>query len=323
MLNRVLILLSGENSTLPEAEARTLLEAYDPKAVIRRLEPRVLVAKTRVDPDVIASRVAYARRVGVLVSRGQISGELREKIKHTSFRLRRFTLAPSRARIEQLEKKLLGELDGRVDLSNPDYEVTIVAARRVYVAITRPRKLSQNWVSRRPRRRAFFHPAAIFPKLSRALVNLSGVREGQTLLDPFAGTGSIPLEAFTVGILPVAIDISRAMVRGALANRREFAQSWLGIIQADANRMPIYKVDGIVTDVPYGRASSAYGEMTSEIVERLIGLAAKLLDPGKVMVLMHPDSVKIKRVKGFRNQGAHYLYIHRKLTRVITVLRRT
>ncbi len=321
--NKVVILLSGENSTLPQAEALALLRTYDPRSVSKRLESRVLVAQTTTDPDVIATRVAYARRVGLLISGGRVSKELQERVRQTSFRLRRFTLARSKLRVVQIEKKLLSQLQGRVDLDDPDYEVSVIVGRKVYLALTSPRKLNQDWVSRRPRRRAFFHPTAIFPKLSRALVNLSGVREGEILLDPFAGTGSITLEAFTVGILPVAIDISRTMVRGALENQRQYAQSWLGIIRADANQLPIRKVDGIVTDVPYGRASSAYGKKPNEIVGGLLESAAKMLTPGRLMVMMHPDSVKIVSTPHFTKEGAHHLYIHRKLTRVITLLRRT
>ena len=55
--------------------------------------------------------------------------------------------------------------------------------------------MRQDWVIRRPRARPFFHPAAIFPKLSRALVNLSRVGAGEVFLDPFCGTGSLLLEA--------------------------------------------------------------------------------------------------------------------------------
>lgn len=321
--NRVLILLSGESSTIPAAEAQALLRTYDPKTVIERSESRVLMALTNADPDLIARRIAYARRVGLLISGGRLSRELKEKVKHSSFRLRRFTLAAPQPHIEQVEEKLLGQLDGRVDLDDPDYEFSVIVGRRVYLALTDPRKLNQDWVSRRPRRRAFFHPTAIFPKLSRALVNLSGVRQNEILLDPFAGTGSIMLEAFAVGVLPVALDISRVMVRGALANQRGYAQSWLGIIQADSNQLPIRKVHGIVTDIPYGRASSAYGKKTSEIVGNLLDSAAKLLDTGRLMVIMHPDSVRIVNTENFTKEGSHYLYIHRKLTRVITVLRRT
>ncbi len=320
--SRVLIILSGENSTLPEAEAGALLRTYDPSAVCRKMEPRVLIALTKAKPEAIAGRIAYARRVGVLLPSGHISRVLREKVKRGSFRIRKLRLAPSRTPVEQIEGKLLSQLDGRVDLDDPDYEVSVIEGKRVYSMLTRPRSLRQDWASRRPRRRPFFHPAAIFPKLSRALVNLSGVKEGEILMDPFAGTGSVLLEASVIGILPVAIDISRSMVRGALANQREFSQSWLGIIQADARSLPVRKVDGIVTDVPYGRASSSHGRSTGEIVRRLLSSAANLLARERVLVIMHPDYVKVTPTREFIKESAHRLYIHRNLTRVITVLRR-
>jgi len=211
---------------------------------------------------------------------------------------------------------------GRVSLENPDIEVTVVRGDRDYLALTRPSLMNQSWVARRPRKRPFFHPAAIFPKLSRALVNLSRVRSGEIFLDPFCGTGSLLLEAYEIGAVPVGTDIDAKMVRGAHRNMAAFRQGWLGLVRADARSAPLRSADAMATDVPYGRASTTSGSDTRQIIDSLLANASIILRSGHRLVLMHPRSEKVEGDGEFDLQEEHQLYIHRKLTRTISVLRR-
>ncbi|GAH56289.1 unnamed protein product, partial [marine sediment metagenome] len=56
------------------------------------------------------------------------------------------------------------------------------------------------------------------PKIARALVNLSGVKEKELFLDPFCGTGGILIEAGEIGARVIGIDVQGKMVRGAEEN---------------------------------------------------------------------------------------------------------
>jgi tRNA (guanine10-N2)-dimethyltransferase len=212
---------------------------------------------------------------------------------------------------------------GRVDLEDPEYEITVVrGARRDYYSVTRSGVMRQDWIRRRPRGRAFFHPAAMFPKISRCLVNLTGVGEGGVILDPFVGTGSILLEADIVGADALGVDMSRKMVRGAKRNQEKFGQRWLGIVLADSRRLPLKQVDAIATDVPYGRASSTEGSATGVILDGLIAQSGQLLKGNGRLVVMHPLGVPASPDESFEVEGEHLIYVHRKLTRAITVMRR-
>lgn len=55
-------------------------------------------------------------------------------------------------------------------------------------------------------------------RLSKILVNLSQVKETQTLLDPFTGAGSILQEAMLLGINVIGIDIDKSSVEGTIKN---------------------------------------------------------------------------------------------------------
>lgn len=316
MKSKFLALLSGEGTTIPEAEARALFLTYDPSSTFESPEPRVLVALSGADPSLVASRIAFSRRVGLLISK---ASDAARTVKGKRVRFRSFSLGPT----EPVDPgKVLEDLDAEVDLEHPDFEFTLVQGKRTYLALTTPEKMNQGWSLRRPRRRAYFHPSAIFPKLSRAIVNLSRVKEGQVFLDPFAGTGSIPIEAAEVGARAVAVDISREMNTGALANMKKFGQRWLGVVRADSQSSPLTLVDAIATDVPYGRASSTGGKEPHVVLQDALETLPRLLRPGSRMVIMHAKRSPMELGSAWALEEEHHLYVHKMLTRTITVLRR-
>ncbi len=317
MTNRALVLLSGEGTSIPEAEAKALFLAYDPSAEFQSPEKRVLLVKSKADPTLVGSRVAFARRVGVLISD---SSEVADVVRGKKVRLRVHSLGGRGAEADA--ERILGSIEVRVDLKNPDFEFTLVKGEGEYLALSSPASMRQGWSVRRPRKRPFFHPSAIFPKLSRALVNLSRCRRGDVFLDPFAGTGSLPLEAALVGAEVVAADISRTMVIGAKSNMRSLGQEWLGVVRCDSLCSPFVSVDAAATDVPYGRASSTMGKATGDVVRDGLSAMAALMKSDHRMVLMHPMDVPAEPSSEWDVEQAHHLYVHKRLTRTITVLRR-
>ena len=184
--------------------------------------------------------------------------------------------------------------------------------------------MNQDWVVRRPRRRAFFHPAAIFPKLSRALVNLSRVRPGEVFLDPFCGTGSLLLEAYEIGAFPVGSDLDSRMVRGARRNMEGFHQDWLGLVRADASHTPVRTADAIChrrplrEGVEHLRVQTRATSSTRSWRTRL-----RCFESGQQAGRDASEAASPSRVASdFELEEEHQLYIHRKLTRTISVLRR-
>jgi tRNA (guanine10-N2)-dimethyltransferase len=319
---KILFLLSGESTTIPAAEASALVRMRDPSAEVEAAEGRVMIASSETDPDSIASRIAFSKRVGSVIPDGRLDRDQLRSLREGTYRVNVFELGEKRADSGELISGLAAEIGGKVSLGNPDHEVTVVRGARDYFALSRPSLMRQDWVVRRPRARPFFHPAAIFPKLSRALVNLSRVDLGEVLLDPFCGTGSLLLEAYELGAAPLGADRDSRMVKGALRNMASFRHEWLGVVRADIARNPVVAVDGMATDIPYGRASSTSGSNTSEIMEMLLRTAAGLLREGRRLVVMHPDTVGVHCRGDFEIEEEHHLYIHSKLTRTISVLRR-
>jgi putative methyltransferase (TIGR01177 family) len=321
---KVLFILSGESTGIPEAEAESLVSDLDPAASFSHPERGLLLAETTADPGAIAARVAFSRRVGTAVPDGEFDVKQLLLLRSGSYRVRVFGEARGPEDEREVISSIAEKVDGTVSLDNPDLEVSAFIGprdRRRYYAITAPLSMEQEWASRRPRSRAFFHPSAIFPKLSRALVNLSGVQPGETFLDPFCGTGSLMIEASIVGADPVGIDLARKMVRGARRNSLKYGQPWVGLIRGDSRSLPITKVAGMATDIPYGRASSAGGLESSELLSATVAGASEVLAERGKLVVMHPKRLEAP-------QGAMWtereldIYVHRTLTRTVTVMRK-
>ena len=49
-------------------------------------------------------------------------------------------------------------------------------------------------------------------KLTRVMINLTGLKEGETVCDPFCGTGTTLLEAESMGIHAVGLDFDEKNV---------------------------------------------------------------------------------------------------------------
>ncbi|HEV2137478.1 MAG TPA: hypothetical protein VGR53_01405 [Nitrososphaerales archaeon] len=317
MKNKTFVLLSGERTSIPTAEAKALFLSYDVSSSFEAPEPKVLIADSTADPFLIGSRIAFARRVGPMF---MDAAEARDILRGLRVRFRCFDLVDGMAPPDP-EDYLRG-IDAVVDLRNPERELTLVRSEREYLSVSAPLSMKQGWSHRRPRSRPFFHPSAIFPKLSRALVNLSRCKKDESFLDPFAGTGSLAIEASIIGARVLASDLSEKMTRGSLANMKHFGQDWLGVMRVDSAISPITKVDAIATDIPYGRASSTRGRGIQEIIDLALISLSNALKKGSMLVLMHPQSVGVNSTSELEVEEEHNLHVHKRLTRTITVLRR-
>ncbi|MFW9769777.1 MAG: TRM11 family SAM-dependent methyltransferase [Candidatus Thorarchaeota archaeon] len=76
------------------------------------------------------------------------------------------------------------------------------------------------------------------PKLCRSLLNLAGARPGDTVLDPFCGTGTLLMEAAILGMKCIGIDIDSDQVHGARSNMK-----WLAKDLGEKLQYDIFKGD--------------------------------------------------------------------------------
>ncbi len=81
-------------------------------------------------------------------------------------------------------------------------------------------------------------------KLARIMINLAGLKKGQTLWDPFCGSGTLLLEGFAQGLNVIGSDVSGKAINMSQANI-----DWLGAKTGDATtKFNIFKMDILKPD---------------------------------------------------------------------------
>ena len=335
-------LLSGEHETLPTAELKAILEAEG--YTYRVLETLDQVLKVEADikcVKAVKNRAALTRLCGyaiftckaepseaIKVLRSTNIGEFLESGESFAVRIKHVKSHAREVDGMALERKL-GEIilntveNVRVNLQNPQKTFTgILTDNKLVFGLKLDDIPSKPFIERRPKKKPFFHPSAMPPKLARCMVNLAKPKAGDLVFDPFCGTGSILLEAALIGCSILGVDIQRRMARGSLKNFRHFGITPEGVIVADAKNPPVQRVDCVVADPPYGRSATTFRRTTKKIIEDCLEAVSNLLGTRGHICMAAPKTVEISRIGkalGYKYLESHMVYVHRSLTREIAV----
>jgi tRNA G10 N-methylase Trm11 len=95
---------------------------------------------------------------------------------------------------------------------------------------------------------------SISPRLAKILVNLSQVKKGETLLDPFCGIGTILQEALLQNIRVIGIDKDRKAIDCSELNLKwfNFSKDNYELINGDSSEIKIPRADGVATEPQLG-----------------------------------------------------------------------
>jgi tRNA G10 N-methylase Trm11 len=99
---------------------------------------------------------------------------------------------------------------------------------------------------------------AISPRLSKILINLSGAKEGDLMLDPFCGIGGILIEGLIRGIKVYGVDKDSRAIKGAVENLSWLKQNFeirspYIVERRDALKVLDKKFDAVATETPLGK----------------------------------------------------------------------
>ncbi|MGC9020891.1 MAG: DNA methyltransferase [Candidatus Methanodesulfokora sp.] len=329
--------LSGEHESLPFSEVKSILEAYGLSYEGEiRMKQLLLIKTDDRAVDLIARRSAYAKEIFSVEKIGETLSDLDVKIRLSKrFRVRCIRIGGSMKEIScsDIERRLGGILlsqnpGSRVDLNNPEEEVVVflsdmMVVGKSLVKIDRS-ALKIREVSARP----FKHPSSMGPVLARAMVNLSRVKEGDLMLDPFLGAGGIALEALMMGIKVIGIEIDERTAKGAQENMFSygFSEEDFRIICGDSRFVKLdEELDSIVTDPPYGRGSSLRGERLQDLLNGVLKNVLPCLRRGGYLVISLPHWLNAKDIIENHNLTfveEHRMKVNRSLSRKIIVLKR-
>lgn len=178
---------------------------------------------------------------------------------------------------------------------------------------------------RRARRRPFFHPSTLQPKLAGCMVNLTRVRPPEAILDPFCGAGALLMEALALGCRPLGMDLSTVMVEGSGKNLEHLSEGFYDLMVGDARRLPIREVGAVVSDPPYGRAASTHGTDIKGLYKAFFNGVADLISARGFICVAAPKSLCVSGLaeeEGFRRVESHLAPVHGSLIREVAVFRR-
>lgn len=308
-------ILSRDHLEIAKDEIVAIAKTYDRFAKSKSFSNLVII-QSKINWEKIAQRATFVKTSGQILRKmsGLFLGEDNfEVLKNAkTFACRIENLSSKKFEISELESSM-GDMisklsQAKVDLQNPDIIIYLIFTNQEnFFGFSKPIEFLK-----RPKK-VRKHPHELDWKLSRVMINLIGLKEGETVCDPFCGTGTTLLEAESMGIKAIGVDFDKKMYKISKENleANDFKSK---IINADFSEFTNMedKFDGIVTDLPYGTASKS-SEDPKELIKKF------------VFKLPRRKKIAIMCKKGFdkelnMNPSKTYdIYRHKSLTRTILI----
>jgi tRNA (guanine10-N2)-dimethyltransferase len=339
---KLFLLLSGEHENLPVSEVKAILEAEGYSyQITEKLDQVLRLEADSACVEALKYKAAFTRLCALelfhctsetssIIKAAQHAG-LEEVLKQgESFVVRVKHVKEYSSKINGMTlERTLGAVivdkypTAKVNLKTPQRTfVGILTEDRFIFGVKLAEIQAKPFVERRPRKKPFFHPSAMQAKLARCMINLAKPKAGETVLDPFCGTGTMLIEAKLIGCQAMGLDIQRRMAKGTMRNMAHFNVKPEGIIIADAKDPPLTRVDVVVTDPPYGISSTTMKRTTKQIIEEVLTAVHELLSDRRRVCMAAPKKLDIAHVGtslGYKHLESHFVYVHRSLTREIMV----
>jgi tRNA (guanine10-N2)-dimethyltransferase len=338
----VALLLSKEHPTLPRAEVEAVLEAEKVDFRVKEEQKGLLIINV---PDhllpslkIVADRLSYTHEIFRLLIETE-NGQLETSVsKYPWEQVINDTYA---VRVKKIDKNVnedaislegkIGSIihsrvaEARVNLTHPSTFIrTVLTGDRIIIGDRIARISKKHFFELKPHKRPFFYPGSMSPKLARCMVNLTRLKKGETLLDPFCGTGGILLEAGIIGARVVGTDIDYKMVKGTEENLQHCGIDDYQLFHEDARKFKLpYQVDAIATDPPYGISASTGGEKSNELYQQSVLSMQGLIKDEGLVCLATPHYLDIPETlagTNFEIIEQHHIRMHKSLTRVISLL---
>lgn len=322
-------LIGGQQEELGLSELKALLEIYDPYAKIVKCYTKVcIINHQNICTEKIIKRAGYVKEIGILLGLDdpvKPRFDYIELVKDHNIKwIKPLNLYSIRS--EYIVSSFIKELAEKTRLDTyyrgKNYLHIIFTEEEVIIGKPLYKMNTHALEKRYPNKRPFFRSIALSPVFARLLINLSRVKEGEVLLDPFAGTGSILIESGFMGIRGIGTEIDYELVQGMSKNIKYYGLTNQLIVMGDSRYLSYISVDGVATDPPYGRAASTHGIDIIDLYKDFLEKMYYSVKRNRYIVFMSPYTLedKIDEIicsSGLILKQKHYLYVHGSLTRII------
>jgi tRNA (guanine10-N2)-dimethyltransferase len=207
-----------------------------------------------------------------------------------------------------------------VNLTNPDTIIfLLITDNNIYVSNQIATVNRGAFEERKAHLRPFFSPISLHPKIARVLVNLACVKPNDIIVDPFCGTGGILIEAGLMNMQVIGCDVSKAMIQGTQQNLKFYKINPKKMFTSDIKELPNQlstTIDAVVTDFPYGKATSTQGEQLSSLYQRALSCIQTILKPGgRAVIGTSSEHLTQCNTTRLSHCISYPLRVHRSLTR--------
>ncbi len=340
----LLCIQSQEHPELPLAELKAVMECEEIDAQIESVTEGLVILKDISEDNleeyykILTRRLGYTHEVHELILKtdtGNLDRDV-ESVDWSEYIPKNFAVRVKRIRSEidtvGYERKL-GTLildncsNIKVNLSKPDSLIRVAAFNdELFIGIERIKLDKKHFEDSKPHKRPFFYPGSMNPKLARCMVNLSRIKPGELLLDPFCGTGGILIEAGLIGCKVVGSDIYWKMQNGTAINLDYYGIEDYRTFHLDVRELKMYeKVASVVTDPPYGISTSTGDVDGEEIFKEFFYSIYDNMKDDAYLCMASPHYVDLNPMVdevGFVIVEQYGIKMHRSLTRIISVIRK-
>lgn len=307
--------LTKEHLELAIDEIVSIAKMYDRFSKIKIISNLVII-QSKTDWEQISERATFVKTSGQILRKMSglfLSGEKFEVLKNAkTFVCRIINLSSNQFNVQELESSM-GDMiskfsKAKVKFDNPDIIVYLIFTdKENFFGFSKKIKIKG-----RPKK-VKNHPNELDWRLTRTMLNLIGLKEGQTVCDPFCGTGTTLLEAELMRIKGVGIDFNEEMCKISKGNIKTNGYK-SKIIQDDFHKLTeiANEFQGIVTDLPYGRNSK-----TTKDPKNLLKEFLSIIPKKKRFVIMFKKELgEGLNLKGFKK---YEIYRHKSLTRTVLI----
>lgn len=339
------VLLTGDHPDLPMAEVSALEALRSSRGILRYAPRRVHWTQDRDVARRVVQRIAWGEHWASADDTPEGLRILARAVRHrtdgegtAAVRVVRYgpDKSPNRAPVEKALGQALVDAGHPIDLRHPDQEVYAwMGEGTIHVGRLLGGRRDA-YGDRIMEKRAHFQPVGLHPRRAASLVHLAGVPPGSRILDPFCGTGGIVLEAALLGFDAWGSDLDPWMVQGTCQTLTDAGPETVDgtVFQADIGDVPdlVGDVDAIVTDMPYGGASSTHDETLDALYARTFDAIARILPAGGTAVVGHAEprllqdlethGLSVRTYDAPTEPMVFQEYVHRSMTRHYAVLRR-
>jgi len=307
--------LSKDNLELAIDEVIAIAKMYDRFSKVKIISNLVII-QSKTNWSEISNRASFVKVSGQILRKmsGLFLDEANFEILKNAktFVCRIINLSSNQFNIPELENSM-GDMISKfshvkVKMESPDITVYLIFTNKEnFFGFSKMVKQKM-----RPKKTKTY-PHELDWKLTRVMINLIGIKQGETICDPFCGTGTTLLEAESMGIHAIGMDFDEKMFNIAKENlkKNKFKSEIFNTDFQEMLKIP-EKYEGIVTDLPYGLNSK-----TTEKPEKILKRFISNLPKRKKIAIMYKkefgDNLKLKGLKKYQ------IYRHKSLTRTILI----